>query len=110
MFELVIQVFGYLGDQESVRARTDEMDRTLAVNFVGAAICLEHFAAYLESRATPGGIIGISSVAGDRGRGSNYLYGASKGALSLFLQGLRNRLSRTGIHVLTAKPGSSTPP
>ena len=104
-FELVIQVFGYLGNRESVRARTDEMERTLAVNFVGAAICLEHFAAYLERRGTSGGIIGISSVAGDRGRQSNYLYGASKGALALFLQGLRNRLSRTDIHVLTVKPG-----
>jgi len=51
------------------------------------------------------GIIGISSVAGDRGRQSNYFYGASKGGLSLFLQGLRNRLSRSGIHVMTVKPG-----
>ncbi|MFM2134213.1 MAG: hypothetical protein RL156_1494 [Bacteroidota bacterium] len=47
----------------------------------------------------------ISSVAGDRGRGSNYVYGAAKGAVSIFLQGLRNRLYAKGIHVLTIKPG-----
>lgn len=47
----------------------------------------------------------ISSVAGDRGRASNYVYGTAKGALSLFVQGLRNRLYDTGVHVLTVKPG-----
>jgi decaprenylphospho-beta-D-erythro-pentofuranosid-2-ulose 2-reductase len=47
----------------------------------------------------------ISSVAGDRGRQSNYVYGTAKGALSIFLQGLRNRLGKTGVQVLTIKPG-----
>jgi short-subunit dehydrogenase len=44
-------------------------------------------------------------VAGDRGRQSNYIYGSAKGALSLFLQGLRNRLAKAGVHVMTVKPG-----
>ncbi len=52
-----------------------------------------------------GWIAVISSVAGDRGRQSNYVYGSAKGALSIYLQGLRNRLSRHGVHVLTIKPG-----
>ena len=52
-----------------------------------------------------GTIIGISSVAGDRGRGSNYIYGASKAGLTAFLSGLRNSLSKTGVQVLTVKPG-----
>ena len=52
-----------------------------------------------------GSIVGITSVAGDRGRQSNYVYGASKGGFSLFLQGLRNRLHPKGVHVLTVKPG-----
>ena len=52
-----------------------------------------------------GFIIGIGSVAGDRGRQSNYVYGSAKGAFHLFLQGLRNRLSSRGVHVLTVKPG-----
>jgi len=47
----------------------------------------------------------ISSVAGDRGRQSNYIYGTAKGALTIFLQGLRNRLHKSGVHVLTIKPG-----
>ena len=47
----------------------------------------------------------ISSVAGDRGRQSNYVYGTAKGALSIFLQGLRNRLHKSGVQVLTVKPG-----
>src|SRR5208283_660508 len=58
----------------------------------------------LERRRT-GCIAAISSVAGDRGRRSNYIYGSSKGALSLFLQGLRNRLYPSGVRVLTIKPG-----
>ncbi len=47
----------------------------------------------------------IGSVAGDRGRQSNYVYGTAKGALALFLQGMRNRLSKRGVQVLTIKPG-----
>jgi short-subunit dehydrogenase len=52
-----------------------------------------------------GSIAVISSVAGDRGRQSNYVYGAAKGAVTLLLQGLRNRLSKSGVQVLTIKPG-----
>ncbi len=52
-----------------------------------------------------GSIVAISSVAGDRGRQSNYVYGTAKGAVSIFMQGLRNRLSKKGINVITIKPG-----
>ncbi len=52
-----------------------------------------------------GSLAVISSVAGDRGRQSNYVYGAAKGMVSLFLQGLRNRLAKLGVQVLTIKPG-----
>ena len=52
-----------------------------------------------------GSIIGVSSVAGDRGRASNYVYGSAKAGLSAFLSGLRNRTARNGIHVMTVKPG-----
>ena len=52
-----------------------------------------------------GSLAVISSVAGDRGRQSNYVYGAAKGMVSLFLQGLRNRVAKQGIQVLTIKPG-----
>ncbi len=56
-------------------------------------------------REKSGFIVGISSVAGDRGRESNYLYGSAKAALSCYLSGLRNRLYRDQVHVLTVKPG-----
>jgi short-subunit dehydrogenase len=59
---------------------------------------------YFEKRGT-GTLAAISSVAGDRGRQSNYIYGTTKAALSTFLQGLRNRLSSKNVHVLTIKPG-----
>lgn len=52
-----------------------------------------------------GTLIAISSVAGERGRQSNYVYGAAKGMVSLFLQGLRNRLFNKGVQVITIKPG-----
>jgi short-subunit dehydrogenase len=71
---------------------------------VSASAILTLFAADLEQRRT-GCIAAITSVAGDRGRRSNYVYGSAKGALSLFLQGLRSRLHPAGVKVITIKPG-----
>lgn len=70
------------------------------------AVCTQA-ARWYESHTFPSTpcIAVISSVAGDRGRGSNYYYGAAKGAVTIFLQGLRNRLFKKGIHVVTIKPG-----
>jgi decaprenylphospho-beta-D-erythro-pentofuranosid-2-ulose 2-reductase len=76
----------------------------IASNFTGAVSILSYCANYFEPLQR-GFIIGISSVAGDRGRQSNYVYGAAKGALSLYLQGLRNRLFAKGVRVITIKPG-----
>ena len=104
-FDLVVLAFGYLGDQRTAERDTAAIARSLNVNFTGGAIALSHLANYLEERGKTGGIIGICSVAGDRGRQSNYLYGSAKGGLALFLQGLRNRLAATPVHVLTVKPG-----
>ena len=103
-FDLVACVFGYGGDPEEARHDTGEMTATLTTNFTAAAVCLGHLANDLEARRE-GGIIAVSSVAGDRGRQSNYVYGASKGGLNVFLQGLRNRLAPAGVHVMTVKPG-----
>ena len=104
-FHLVVLVVGYLGEQGKAIRDTAEMQQILHTNFTGAALVLGHLANYLEEKKQPCGIIGIGSVAGDRGRQSNYLYGAAKGGLALFLQGLRNRLSATQVHVMTVKPG-----
>lgn len=99
----VVLAFGYLGDQ--IAARDFSVGaKIIAINFTGAASILGHCADYFEPLQR-GFIIGISSVAGDRGRQSNYVYGAAKGALSLYLQGLRNRLYPSGVRVITVKPG-----
>jgi decaprenylphospho-beta-D-erythro-pentofuranosid-2-ulose 2-reductase len=99
----VVLAFGFLGDQLAVRDFSMGA-KVIASNFTGAASILSHCANYFELLHR-GFIIGISSVAGDRGRQSNYVYGAAKGALSLYLQGLRNRLYASGVRVITIKPG-----
>ncbi len=99
----VVLAFGYLGDQQAARDFCVG-EKIIASNFTGAASILSYCASYFEPLKR-GFIIGISSVAGDRGRQSNYVYGAAKGALSLYLQGLRNRLYASGVRVITVKPG-----
>src|SRR5690606_28395425 len=73
-------------------------------NFEGPALILGMFANRFEARGR-GTIVGISSVAGERGRATNYVYGAAKAGFTAFLSGLRNRLAKTEVRVLTVKPG-----
>jgi decaprenylphospho-beta-D-erythro-pentofuranosid-2-ulose 2-reductase len=82
----------------------NEARRILDTNFTGSALALNILANHFEQKRR-GFICGISSVAGDRGRQSNYLYGSAKGGLTIYLQGLRNRLYHSGVHVITVKPG-----
>ncbi len=82
----------------------DEPQQVFRTNFTSAASLLERVAQRFEAKRQ-GTIVGISSVAGDRGRQSNYVYGASKAGLSALLQGLRNRLHPSGVRVITVKPG-----
>lgn len=103
-FQLAVCVFGSMADASAERAETSSMVQTLTTNFTAAAVCLAHLANDFEALGQ-GGIIAVGSVAGDRGRQSNYPYGAAKAGLATFLQGLRNRLAPAGIHVLTVKPG-----
>lgn len=82
-----------------------ETDRKMTeVNYIGALAWLDPAATMFQSLGA-GHIVGISSVAGDRGRVKNPAYNASKAALTCYLEALRNRLSRRGVHVLTVKPG-----
>lgn len=82
-----------------------EKDRQMTeVNYIGALAWLDPAAAMFQSLGA-GCIVGISSVAGDRGRVKNPAYNASKAALTCYLEALRNRLTRRGVHVLTVKPG-----
>lgn len=82
----------------------DEAIRILQVNFVGLVSMMGLCATHLEERGQ-GFILGVSSVAGDRGRQSNFVYGAAKGGFNRWLEGLRHRLFRKGIRVITIKPG-----
>lgn len=99
-----VSAIGALGDPGADAGDALAVTRAIDINFSGPASLLTHCADHLE-RQGKGFIVGITSVAGDRGRQSNYPYGAAKGGLSLFLQGLRNRLYPSGVRVLTIKPG-----
>jgi short-subunit dehydrogenase len=103
-FDTVLLAYGTMHDQTIAATSIEVLSEELQVDFVSAAAILTLFAADLERRRT-GRIAAISSVAGDRGRRSNYVYGSAKGGLSLFLQGLRSRLFPAGVRVLTIKPG-----
>lgn len=96
---------GSLPDQKAAEADWSIAQQALDVNFTSAVSVLEKIAAKLIAEGHGGFLTVLSSVAGDRGRQSNYIYGAAKGGLSIYLQGLRNRLYHDDIHVLTVKPG-----
>lgn len=96
--------FGLLGDQPQAEKEWAHAREIMEVNYLGATSILSHLANEMEKRGD-GQIIGISSVAGERGRGSNYYYGSAKAGFTAFLSGLRNRLAKKGVHVLTVKPG-----
>jgi short-subunit dehydrogenase len=95
---------GYLGDQAKGQSEWEEARRILETNFTGCVSTLNILANHFELRQA-GFICALSSVAGDRGRQSNYLYGAAKAGLSVYLQGLRNRLFPARVKVITVKPG-----
>lgn len=100
----IIAVAGYLGDQKRAEYDFGETRKVIDTNFTGI-VSLLNIGANLLQVAGRGFIIGISSVAGDRGRKSNYIYGSSKAALTTYLSGLRNRLCESNVHVMTVKPG-----
>ena len=100
----MISVAGYLGSQELAQSDWEECQQIIDVNFTGCVSVINLFAQAFEQKKE-GFIIGISSVAGERGRQSNFFYGSAKAAFSTYLSGLRNRLAHSNVHVLTVKPG-----
>lgn len=102
--DVAICVVGLLGDQRRSEGDPAEAERVMRTNFVGPALLLGALAERFAERGS-GVLVGVSSVAGDRGRAANYVYGSAKAGLTAFLSGLRNRLARSGIHVMTVKPG-----
>jgi len=95
---------GILGDQPRAEQDFEHAAQIIHTNFVAPVSLLTWLANFCVQRHA-GTLAVISSVAGDRGRKSNYVYGASKAGLSAFLGGLRNRVDREGVTVLTIKPG-----
>ncbi|SDH08574.1 SDR family oxidoreductase [Chitinophaga filiformis] len=102
--DVTIAVFGYLGSQEKGQSDWNEAARILHTNYTGAVSILNIVADEYAARGN-GTIVGISSVAGERGRQSNYLYGSAKAGFTAYLSGLRNRLFHKGAHVLSVQPG-----
>ena len=102
--DLVMIAHGTLPDQKACEQSWDRTLKEVEINALSAISLLSHLANHLE-RQGHGTLVVISSVAGDRGRRSNYVYGTAKAALTTFTQGLRSRLCRSGVHVLTIKPG-----
>jgi len=101
----VVLCFGTLGDEAVAQTNPDEAVATVNQNFTGAVSLLTLVARHLEQQRS-GFVIVIGSVAGERGRSRNYVYGSAKAALATFTQGLRARLSRVGVTVLTVKLGT----
>jgi len=102
--DTVVCVVGELGDQARGQSDLVHASLVLRTNFEGPALLLGLIAERFLARGS-GTLVGVSSVAGDRGRGSNYLYGAAKAGFTAFLSGLRNRLAPNGLRVITVKPG-----
>ncbi len=102
--DMALLAHGVLGDQRAAQADPYVTEAILRTNLLSPASLITLLANYFEGHGA-GCLAVISSVAGDRGRKSNYVYGASKGALTILLDGVRNRVDRTGVHVLTIKPG-----
>ena len=100
----VISAIGYLGEQKKAQADFTEAQQIMDTNYTGVVSLFNIIANSFEKRKS-GFIIGICSVAGDRGRKSNFIYGSAKAALSTYLSGLRNRLNDAHVHVMTVKPG-----
>ena len=101
---VIICAVGYMGDQKKNEQDVEVASNVIRSNFEGPASIFLIFASLFEKRGS-GTLVGISSVAGERGRAKNYIYGSSKAGFSVFLSGLRNRLAMRGVHVVTVLPG-----
>jgi short-subunit dehydrogenase len=102
--DVVISIVGLLGLQETAQHDLDHATAIMRSNYEGPALILGLFAERFLARGS-GTIVGVSSVAGDRGRASNYVYGSAKAGFSAFLSGLRARAGRGGVRIITVKPG-----
>jgi short-subunit dehydrogenase len=102
--DITICIFGYLGDQQKAAVDWKESENIIQSNFTGAVSILNIVAEDYKSKQS-GTSAGISSVAGERGRQSNYIYGSAKAGFTAYLSGLRNSMHKYGVHVITVLPG-----
>lgn len=102
--DIVICVFGYMTENEIAISDWEESLKTIETNYTGAISILNIVSNDFASRKK-GNIAGISSVAGERGRQSNYIYGSAKAGFTAYLSGLRNKLYKDNVHVATILPG-----
>lgn len=102
--QVAVCAVGLMGQQSENERDIQAACRVMRSNYEGPASILAVLANDYEARGS-GTLVGISSVAGDRGRATNYVYGSAKAGLTTFLSGLRNRLTKRGVHVVTVLPG-----
>ena len=102
--DVSILVFGYMEDNHAVTADRRKLLNTINVNFTGAVSILNIISRDYLTRKN-GTIAAISSVAGERGRATNYIYGSAKAGLTAYLSGLRNECFSSNVHVSTILPG-----
>ncbi len=102
--DITISIFGIMDEEEDAFNNWELTQRMINTNYTGAVSILNIAAKYYIGRKQ-GAIIGISSVAGDRGRASKLIYGSSKAAFNAYLAGLRNKCFKGNVHVMTVKPG-----
>lgn len=102
--EIAVCAVGLMGEQSENERYINAASRVMRSNYEGPASILAVLANRFEDRGH-GTLVGISSVAGERGRATNYVYGSAKAGFTAFLSGLRNRLAKKGVHVVTVLPG-----
>lgn len=102
--DIALVAHGVLPDQAKCEIEPDRAQRAIATNFTSGASLLLELAQILEAQRQ-GSLVVLGSVAGDRGKRSNYIYGSAKAGLHVLQQGLMTRLAPLGVHVLLVKPG-----
>lgn len=109
VIDIALIAHGTLSDQQQCQENLNLCHEALTINGISPVLFAEAFASHMQ-KTDKGTLAIISSVAGDRGRKSNYVYGAAKGLVTRYAQGLQHRLAKTGVKVVLIKPGPTDTP